>query len=321
MRHGVASCVYFAFLITNFLVVPIYGQQISLLKDPSDEHVQIPDTYFYIIPPEEFVFDDELLGLINPDNPETAILLSIIPGPFQETVKRFDPAILALRDMRIINEETIEVPGYLCQKFTISQETEEATYNKYIMVIGDQNQSTIIQGIAPSEDEGINAEIIKAINSIVLKYPTTYSPRDALDYRIDEKKGNFILATVLANGMVFTRDGKTPPEGQDKTVVFFDKLHTRLRIFDKEQFAIARLNQYPGAFRITSASDVKQIKKSGLKGIEILATNADNTTEKLKQIILFGKAGTYYVFTAIYAEGDDTSIADVDRIFNTFRRR
>ncbi|MBK8391200.1 MAG: hypothetical protein IPL23_18735 [Saprospiraceae bacterium] len=247
--------------------------------------------------------------------------MATIPGPFSSTIRRFNEDLLELRNMEVIERKMIPVRGYRCVFLNLNHDEDQILYKKFILFIGDENQSFIIQAIAPNEDEDLVLQLREAIGSTIISPLPTKSQRSLLDYKVDEKKGDFLLATILSNGMVFTRDGKIPPEVEDKTVIFFDKSHTRLRTTNKMKFAMDRLSQYPGLFKIKNMDDVQKIKRSRLEGYEITAYNSKASNEALKQIILYDKRGAYYVMTAIYDPANKGILADIDRIMKTFKKK
>ena len=87
------------------------------------------------------------------------------------------------------------------------------------------------------------------------------------------------------------------------------------------KFAMDRLSQYPGLFKIKNMDDVQKIKRSRLEGYEITAYNSKASNEALKQIILYDKRGAYYVMTAIYDPANKGILADIDRIMKTFKKK
>jgi len=302
-------------------IFALTGQEFNLLSLPTDAHEPIPDTRIFIIPPPDYNISERFAGLEFQGRPETAIIVATIPGPFSATIRRFNADLLDLRNMEVVERKMIPVKGYRCVFLELNHDEDQILYKKYILFIGDENHSFIIQAIAPNDDEDLVLQMKEAIRSTIISPLPTKSTRALLDYKVDEKKGDFLLATILSNGMVFTRDGKIPPEVEDKTVIFFDKSHTRLRIINKMQFAMDRLSQYPGVFKVNNMDDVIKIKRSRLEGYEINAHNANNANEALKQIILYDKRGAYYVMTAIYDPANKSILADIDRIMRSFKKK
>ena len=309
------------FFVWVLSIYALSGQEFNLLSQPTDAHELIPDTRISIIPPPDYNISERFAGLEFQGRPETAIIVATIPGPFSSTIRRFNEDLLELRNMEVIERKMIPVRGYRCVFINLNHDEDQILYKKFILFIGDENQSFIIQAIAPNEDEDLVLQLREAISSTIISPLPTKSQRSLLDYKVDEKKGDFLLATILSNGMVFTRDGKTPPEVEDKTVIFFDKSHTRLRTTNKMKFAMDRLSQYPGLFKIKNMDDVQKIKRSRLEGYEITAYNSKASNEALKQIILYDKRGAYYVMTAIYDPANNGILADIDRIMKTFKKK
>lgn len=293
----------------------ISAQIPELFGHLGQNHQRIGLTNVFIVLPEGFVLSDYFDGIEQIENPACGIVLSMIPGPFSQNVQRFDEDLLQWRGMEVLETKEAFEGSYRIKSSHIRHEE----IDRISLIFGDENRSYVLHGIAPSDQSNLQTDIKTALESVRFKDVSMDAPRKLLDYSVNEKGSGFQLATVLVNGMIFTKNGVLPDQTGDSPIIFFDKAHTRLRIFDPRQFSVERLKIYPGKFKIKSENDIRTIKKTGLKGFSILATNADKQEEKLLQKTLFKKDGTYYVMTALFYGDDENAIAEAESLFKTFK--
>lgn len=302
-----------------FLHLAASSQKFDLFLPLSERHQRIGSTNVFMIIPDGFVMSDYFDGIEHLEEKECGIVISMIPGPYSRNVLRFDEDLLSLRGLTVHSSLDYDFGEYRGRYLHAQQDGEDESVLRTSFIFGDENRSFVLHGVAPLGQEELALAITDALTSIRFKDVTLDAPRSLLDYTVNEKKSPFQLATVLVNGMIFTIDGKLPPETENRTIVFFDKSHTRLRIFDPRQFSIERLKLYPGAFRVTKEEDLKKIKASGMHGYSIYAINAQNPLEHLLQNIVFKKDGTYYVMTALINDNYEENLQIVKNLYSSFK--
>lgn len=310
-------------LIPMFLFVLLspnaQAQVMDVFGAISNHHQRIGNTNIFMVIPMGFVAGEYFDGIENVEDKECGIVITLLPGPFSKNVLRFDADILNIRGLEILEEKQYTFGQYRGRFVVLSQEDDDKVINRTSFIFGDENRSYVFHGVAPSEREDLSNSIIEAMESVRYKDVSLSPPRTLLEYVVNEKNTPFKLATVLVNGLIFTIDGELPPLSDNKTIVFFDKSHTRLRIFDPRRFAIDRLSLYPGSFTIMQEENIKKIKHARMHGFSILAVNKEKQEEQLLQNILFKKDGTYYVMTALLEGHDAQTMNEVNKLFKSFR--
>lgn len=306
----------FALLINS---ISIIAQQPNGLNALGKTHVLIRGTNISMAQPKAFVASENFQGFKNPNDPNTMIMVSVLPGPFAEISKGFNAETMKSRGIVLKEKNTILIDRFEGLILEVTQPANGLQYAKTILVFGDSSNTTMINGIALEDSIETRNQIRASIYSTIINENLQVDPRAELDYTLDESAGGFQLVTVVNNLMLFNRDGKKPTESPDKVVLLSDKSYLKTQILDKKAFCISRLKQYPENYALIEKSGVQEIQINGLKGYELYALSTENAAEEMYQVALFQEDGGYFLLVATYLKGNETAIADIKAIVKTFK--
>lgn len=306
------------FILILFIVQISIGQNLNDFTKPTVKHVLVKGTAIFLIPPVGFELSSNFKGFQNPADPTSMIIIIEIPGPFSEVSKGFTPERMAPSGMKLIEKKEVRVNGMEGCLIDLEQEANEMLFSKSILVYGNEQSSTMVNGIYLKDSTDLGIAIKESIHSIVLNPNIEVNPRKELDYDLDENAGHLKFINVMGNAMLFNRDGKTPTESADKASLITDKSFAKSEIVDKKAFCISRIKKYPEDYQIITDKGINEIELDGLKGFELYAKNAD---EEMYQVIIFGEDGGYFILAGTYVPGSNNAITDIQNVVKTFKRK
>ncbi len=299
--------------LTNFLA---FGQEFP--KEKTKDHSQIKGTNIFIIPPTSFESSNRFKGFYNPYDPYSIIMVTEIPGPYQEVTKGFNSKTLNARGMKLKIKKNVRLGEFNGVLLELDQFANGIMLSKQILVYGNQKESTLINGTFRKDSLELGKKIKLSILSTVIDYELKNNPRLSLNYSINEKVGSLKFKAVMGNGMIFNRDLKIPTESSDRAALITAQSFSNIIIEDKKQFCISRLKQFPGSYSIVSDKKIKEIKIDSLSGFELFA---QNNTKEMYLVILFEQNSGYYILSGTYLKESSKTISDIKRIIKTFKRK
>lgn len=301
------------------LSLALFGQEFP--KSKTAAHQQIPGTNIFMIPPSTFVPSGNFKGFQNPSDQTSMIMAMEIPGPFSEVTKGFNADMLQARGMQLNGQKQVNLGGFDGLMMELDQPANGMVFSKQILIYGDENNSTLLNGVYLKDSIELGQKIKESMLSIVIDTSLDIDPRASLDYTLDETAGGLRFKGVIGNGMLLNRDLKTPTESPDKATVITDKSFAPAAIDNKKEFCISRLKNYPDPHSLIKEKGINAITLDGLKGFELFAKNNNKINEELYQVILFDPNGGYYLLIGTYVSGSEEATEDVQKIIRTFQRR
>lgn len=307
------------FLIAILCSLLNYGQQRQ--NAVTDSPMLVKGTNIYLVPPTGFMRSDNFKGLQKPNDQSSMIMVTEIPGPYEEIYKSLNAENLKKGGMTLKRKEERKVGSYEGSYFEVDHNINNLIFSKHVLVYGDDKFTVMINGIFPKDSVELGRQIHNSILSITLDSSINVDPRSDLDYSLDESGTNLRFKAVMGNGMLFNRDGKTPTESYDRATVITDRSFAKMTIADKKLFSITRLKKYPEDYSVIVSKGINKIEIGGLTGYELFANNNDKPEQEIYQVILFTEEGQYYVFLASFLAHSKDAIQDVKKLILTFKRK
>ncbi len=309
------------FLLLSLITQSIFSQKINEYTEPTEDHVLVKGTNIYMIPPKGYTESANFKGFQNPDDQTSMIMIVEIPGPFSEISKGFNTEMLATKGMKLISKKEVSINKFKGYLIDLEQDANGLTYAKNILIYGDNNSTTLINGIFLKNSKETETIIKRSVSSTVIDNEVKANPRETLDYNLDENAGNLVYVSVIGNGFLFNRDGKTPTQSDDTATLITDRSYNKAEIGDHKQFCISRLNEFPEDYQVIDKKGINEIEIDSLKGYELYAKNLDRENELFYQVILFQEDGGYYIFIGTYLKNKESALKDIQKIIMTFKRK
>lgn len=314
-------------LILLFISVSlvIYGQETNqniILNKLTSEHVPVEGTKVSLIPPSGFDKSVDYNGFQQNEN-NSSILIIEIPGPSSEVTKALTPSGLKSQGVELIEKQDLII-NELPAVFIVGEQTAyEILFVKYILIFGTESNTTIINGMFPKEMSNQMSEGIKnSLLSVVYESNKDVNPLDAIEYTVDIDNTKLKYANVLANGILFTADGKVPTESDDKTFYSVASSLGKIEIIDKQQFAIDRLKKIPG-IAIIDPYKISDIEINGFSGYEIVVQGTNEKTGKEEQIyfVMLFNDNLYYILMGMAEDDFSDNLELFKEVSKTFRMK
>ena len=308
-------------LITLLLFISIlsFGQY-KIENKLSSKHQNIKGTKISLIPPSDFSESENFLGL-QQTSTGSSIMIIDIPGPYSETSKGITKENLESKGIELIKTEQLTINGLPAIFVTGKQQAYGNNYKKYVLVVGSENETIMINGVFPEKLKKTGEAIKKSMLSVFYEADKKINPLDFLEYTIDVSETKLKFGKSMANSLIFTVDGQVPTASTDKTNLIVAKSFSQVSPDDKQQFSINRLKQSP--IEIVNIEYTKEISIDGLDGYEIYAKGKDKKTketENMYQIMLYSEQ-FYYIFFGTTNDETTSSIEEIKKAVLTFKRK
>ena len=303
------------------LCISLLGMGQELPSEKTENHRQIEGMNIFIVPPPFFVPSLNFKGFQNPLDQTSMIMAMEIPGPYSEVTKGFNPESMSASGMTLKEKNEIKVAEFDGLVLEIEQAANGLVFSKHILVYGNEQSTTLINGVYLKDSIDVGQRIKESILSTIVDTSLKTDPRASLNYTIDETVGSLKFLSVVGNGLLFNRDLKTPTESEDKATLIIAKSFSQVSIADKKSFCLSRIKKYPDDYSILPDKGINPVAIDELEGFELYATNNDRENEDMYQVILFDKNGDYYIFLGTFLSGAENAIDDLKKIIRTFKRK
>lgn len=308
-------------ITTLFLLISLFGFGQELPKEKTNAHQQIIGTNIFIVPPISFELSNHFKGFQNPNDQTSMIMTMDIPGPYLEVTKGFNAEMLKTKGMELKTKKKIRVGEFHGLLIEFDQPANGMVFSKQLLVYGDENSTTLINGVYLKDSLQLGEKIKQSILTTIVESDLKTNPREALNYDLNENIGSLKFKAVMGNGMLFNRDLKIPTESIDKASLLTDKSFAKIEIENEKLFCILRIKKYPDDFSVILSKGINEIEIDNLKGYELYAKNNDKENEEMYQVVLFDDVGGYYLFVGTYVAGNDNVITDIKKTIMTFKRK
>jgi len=286
----------------------------------TDQHVSVAGTKVSMILPEGFEKAENFNGFQHIETGSSIIIVEM-PGPFSEYKKGFTKAKGKSHGMDLIDKQDITINGFSAILIEAVQPAYGTIFNKYILVFGTEQNTIMINGTFPKELKKVmSADIKKSLLSVVYETDKNVNPLDEIGYSVNIENTKLKYANSMAKSVLYSVDGKIPPESEDKTFFILGSSLNNIEIVDKKQFAIDRVNK-TATFRNIDIEKIQEIEINGLFGYEIIANGINDKTGKMDKIyyvILFNDT-KYYLMIGIADNDYENNIELFKKVSKTFR--
>ncbi len=293
-------------------------------KDPAIAPVAFPKAGLTLIPPPDF----ELATLFDgfqQDTSQSSIMVISFPGPTEEMLKAFrDEEGLAQNQITLLSQENISISGQPGLLIQLEQEAHSLTFSKWILIFGEDNQTTVINASFPQDfTEALSAPIKASLLSAQVDDSLVASPpEEASDFSITPTQ-DMALALEISGTLLYSEDGELNSEDPAAPLFIVSPSFSDVLALNPGKFSRDRLQQ-------TKQIDAIEILKEApltindLEGYEITATAQDlktGTPLLIYQTILFAE-DRYYIMQGLVGEtGGGPYLADFKTMAESFQRQ
>lgn len=304
-----------------FLLGAIAFGQTVIVNKTDDQYKAVTGSKISMVPPSGFVESSSFSGFRQLET-NAVIMVVGMPGvSFSKLSAGMTKEALATQGMELIKLENMTINNFPALLVTTKQDVLGDVYSKYMLCLGTDRESVIINAVYPPDSKSLEKELRIALLSAIYDPTRKEAESDAIDFDLGNSETKFLLAKTTANQQLYTKDGKVPTEAEDGTLFFAGKTVWTAAIEDKKKFCTDRLEELP--ISLVSEDKVNEITVNGLSGYEIYASTKNRLNglpEKVYQVILFSDTA-FYTFFGTTAGDFDENMDSFKNFVLTFRKR
>lgn len=307
------------FILVTFQSFLIFGQNVAN-SNLTAEYQEVRGSKISIIPPKDFEVATAYMGFQHVES-NSSIMVLTISSPFSETLKSLTTESLTRQGLQVEKTETITNKKYSGILFSMYQNIAEVQYRKYILVLGTEKETIIINGITPRANAAIDLAINKALLTAFYQVDKVLTPFDTVDFEISTNDTNLIFAKNNPNMLIYNLDGKIPSEGADKTAFVVVKTLSKAEITDKKQFAANQIKMLP--VQITNIKSLIPIEINSLSGYEIYAegVNRKNGNKEIAYQVILYSDKSYYILYGSAEANFERNLELFKKVAKTFKQK
>jgi len=191
--------------ITNFKI----KADIQTTKTP--QHVNIPCTRLYIVPPPNFQIAKTFIGLEKGSKSFFSIY-DVIDGDYYTNAANYNDEEFEKKGIRVIEYKEIKINNYPAQYISIQS---NAFTKGLIIVFGDSTFCIMITAMYQASDEKSQNEIIASLNTVWYDKSIKIDPFSTANFSLNDKKCKFKYFKYDASLYTYSIDGKDTKNDQD----------------------------------------------------------------------------------------------------------
>jgi hypothetical protein len=246
----------------------------------------IPGTHVELDPPPGFAPATQFTGVYRQDY-NASIVVVEMPAPVSETTKGFTTERMARSGMKLLDSSKARVDGVDALLLHVSQEAASDTYDKWILVAGDDTHTTMINGIFPQAHAAeLDAPIKRAVLSTKWHADAPQDMFEGLNFRV-QPTADLKFAGRMVNYLILTESGKMAAIDPNEGRCLIGNDEHRASIDDPSEFAKARLlslRAIGDAFKDFADVQGEPIRVDGIPAYERLVNAVRRKNEVASQI-------------------------------------
>ena len=183
----------------------------NIQNSKTNQHVNIPGTRLYIIPPASFTLSQAPAGLQKSGNAAITVT-DLVGGSFYTNAANFNKAGFDQRGIKTYDYQEIKVNGYPAKYVSLQG---DANARMYWLVFGDSSFSAMVMGVYPATDANTGKEILGALNTIYYDKNHKIDPFASAAFSIDDSQSTFKFFHYTTNMYVYTVNGQDNKDDPD----------------------------------------------------------------------------------------------------------
>jgi len=292
-------------------------QSDAVSEEPGD-FVRFPAASLEMRQPMGFIPARQFEGFQN-EASQASVMVSMLPGPFDESVSGFTPQNLKSRQMTLRKSHVLTHEGKSARLLNLTQTAFGTEFEKWILVFGDEHQTRILTATFPVAERDQFSDLLKA--TVLSARFENAASSDSAPHKVEDKESPLLFVTAAGRlkrvnnfspgkAQMFTADGRMPvPSPKDPMFIIAPSLGIP-PITHQRQYAEQRLRQTAETKNIR-IQFTEQFTVDGLSGYESIAHGEDDDSGiaiLIYQVMLFDKDG----YILMQGLADRSSSADLE---------
>lgn len=247
------------------------------------------------------------------------MMISMLPGPFDESVSGFTPQNLKSRQMTLRESHALTHEGNSARLLNLTQTAFGTEFEKWNLVFGDEHETRILTASFPVAERDQLSGLLKG-TVLSARFENTVSS-DSAPHKVEEEENPLLSVTVAGRlkrvdnftagkAQMFTIDGRISVQSPKALMFVIAPSLGNPPITHKRQYAEQRLRQTAETKNIRIQSTA-EFTVDGLSGYESIAHGEDNDSAVailIYQVMLFDEDG----YILMQGLADRSSAADLE---------
>lgn len=270
------------------------------------EPQRVKGTSVRIAPPDGWVSGERFPGFQHEES-QSSIMVTILPTPSADLRKAFTKDALARKGMTFVAESSPQVNGAAAHLIQAEQTANGATYEKWLLIAGDDKSTVLIVGNVPKEaDEKLRAAVKAAIVGATWDASAPADLFDALPFRL-APAGALTAIRAIGASVLLTEPDRPAAHAPRRPMYIAAVSHSPVPVDDAAAFSEARSRQTAGLKDVGNFRG-SELKVAGLAAHELLADAKDKdtgTSMLLYQVLVPDGKGYWLIQGIVAAELTD----------------
>jgi hypothetical protein len=219
----------------------VKGMQ-DIKSSKTAEHINIPGTKLYIIPPPGFKVATSFIGLMK-DNYTALSIYDLDGGNFYSNAATFSKEEFEKKGTKVFEYKELRVNNFPGKY--IFMEGDQGT-KAISMVFGDSTFSSMITAIYPTADTKTGDAIKEALQTIYYDKTLKVDPFAAAVFTLDDTRSRFKFAKSNAGLFMYSLDGanKNSYEKESFVTVLTVPWEEKMSVRDVSAMCLSKFEQY-----------------------------------------------------------------------------
>jgi len=303
----------YIYLFLFFLSSAVFTQNDSLQN--------VTGTKCSMAPPKGFIPGVGFSGFQQAES-GASIIVAEFPAPYKQLVSGFNGNALKSQGITLVQSRDTEFEGKTATVMLVTQVVNNTNYFKHILLFGDSSYTVMVNGIYPEASSNLEAEIKKAMFSVKYNPIQTVNGEQTAEFKIDIKKSDLKFASFMQGSLIYTSDGKMPPETENKSMIIVGSSFQNVSVENRKEYCLKRVKSLPYGEK-NVVEEITPITINNIEGFELTAYGFDkeNNKQLTYQVILFTETGSYYIILASAESDFEKYLLGFKEVARSFERK
>lgn len=278
----------------------------------------IPGTTVDIKPPTGFSKAERFPGFMN-EAIGASIMISEIPGPYNEVASGFTDQRMQAQGMKLLNKLSVKVDGQPAILLDVEQVASGVLFKKWLLAVDRSSSTTLIVATYPNVEAKQQQNLLKA-TVLGATLGKQSAPREALSFTAIPIPP-FQNAKTIGQTLILSPGGKFPLKDENMPFMVLSLSTVKeLAIPDKRAFAESRVIQ-TATIKNIKVDKSSPVKIGTLSGFTTLAEGKGeyaSTPLTIYQVVLFDVSGYYLILGVVPLANKDMYLPIFEKIAKTF---
>ncbi len=288
---------------------------------------KIPGTQVIMTIPQGFELAQQFSGIEDPSTQSVVMILNL-PIPYEEITKVFTQTeSLKKQQLTLIEQTILNIDGEMATLINLNQSTAKGDFIKWVLLMGDEQESLMVNGMFPLEHKQHLEPLIKnVVMSARWDKSKPTSVLDGINFIVTEGEHLKFNQEMKLQTMVSLNDPKaefSAPLGTHALLVIAQSF-SKQPISNLANFSKKRLYQHGDELTDIVIEHSSQVSYGGLVGYRIKASALNNKTQTkmaLWQVILTSNETYYLAIGFTSYDKKDIDFTEFESILSSFQEK